>query len=128
MKKVLPTYSFMNEILKGTTTSCELMINLSGKICHLSQVKHWITFSNPRAAADLRYGLDVSTAGKYGPDSNTYISGHNILLAHAKAVKLYRNSYRDQQGRERLYQCFFLFWLYFQKASFSQSVELWIVW
>jgi beta-galactosidase len=61
------------------------------------RVKHWITLNEPWVVAILGYGQ-----GRFAPGrvSNTepYIAGHNLLLAHAKAVQVYRDKYAHQNG------------------------------
>ena len=56
------------------------------------RVKHWITINEPWVVAILGYGLGVFAPGR---TSNTapYLAGHNLLTAHAKAVRLYRENY-----------------------------------
>jgi hypothetical protein len=37
--------------------------------------------------------------GKYGPGTYTYQSGHNLILAHARAYRLYESEFKPtQQG------------------------------
>ena len=71
------------------------------------RVKHWATFNEPNLMAKLAY-----FNGKYPPshcskpfekcdsgNSSTepYIAAHNMILAHAKTVNIYRNNYKVQQ-------------------------------
>ncbi len=63
------------------------------------RVKHWITINEAWVVAILGYGQGVFAPGR---TSNTepYIAGHNLLLAHAKAVDIYRSKYQSiQQGQ-----------------------------
>ncbi|KAK3020621.1 hypothetical protein RJ639_047842 [Escallonia herrerae] len=68
------------------------------------RVKFWITINEPNTYADLGY-----IQGKYPParcskpfgncyagnsDVEPLIAMHNMLLAHAKAVKLYREQFQ----------------------------------
>jgi len=68
------------------------------------RVKHWITLNEP-----LSYSMNGYASGTFAPgrcssyvgnctkgDSATepYIVAHNLLLAHATAVKLYRQKYQ----------------------------------
>ena len=61
------------------------------------RVKHWITLNEPWVVAILGYGLGVFAPGR---TSNTapYLAGHHLLLAHGKAVRLYRDVYQSAQG------------------------------
>lgn len=63
------------------------------------RVKNWITINEPWVVAILGYGLGVFAPGK---KSNTlpYLAGHQLLLAHAKAVQVYRKKFQPvQQGK-----------------------------
>lgn len=61
------------------------------------RVKNWITINEPWVVAILGYGHGVFAPGKKSSDL-PYIAGHNLLLAHAKAVNLYRTKFQHQQG------------------------------
>jgi lactase-phlorizin hydrolase len=63
--------------------------------CFPLQVKLWITFNEPWIVAWLGYGVNSFAPGKYGPGTNTYIVGHNLILAHAKAYRLYESKYKS---------------------------------
>jgi len=54
------------------------------------RVKHWITFNEPWCTSVLGYGHGVFPPGRIDRDE-PYQVAHNILLAHAKAVKIYRD-------------------------------------
>lgn len=60
------------------------------------RVKNWITINESWVVAILGYGHGVFAPGKR---SNTlpYKAGHNLLMAHAKAVQIYREKYKTQQ-------------------------------
>ncbi|KAG6810236.1 Beta-glucosidase 1B [Tricholoma furcatifolium] len=71
------------------------------------RVKHWLTLNEPWCVAILGYGRGVFAPGRSSDrerspegDSSTepWIVGHNLIIAHAKAVKLYRESYKPTQG------------------------------
>lgn len=48
----------------------------------------------------LGYGIGVFAPGKEEGTAGQYKCGHNLLLAHGKAVQLYRGKYqKQQQGR-----------------------------
>lgn len=72
------------------------------------RVKHWTTFNEPNLMVKLGY-----FSGKYPPNhcskpfgkcasgnssTEPYIAAHNIILAHAKTVNIYRKNYQAKQG------------------------------
>lgn len=61
------------------------------------RIKNWITLNEPWVSAVLGYG-----SGDFAPGitSNVkpYQAAHNLLLAHAKAVEIYRSRYQALQG------------------------------
>ncbi|KAF8041058.1 LOW QUALITY PROTEIN: hypothetical protein BT93_B3087 [Corymbia citriodora subsp. variegata] len=72
------------------------------------RVKHWITLNEPWTFCDEGYVLGSLAPGRCsawqqlnctGGNSATepYIVGHNLLLAHAATVKLYRDKYQASQ-------------------------------
>lgn len=62
------------------------------------RIKNWITLNEPWVVAILGYGQGVFAPGRVSK-SEPYIVGHNQILAHAKAVKIYREKFKHQQGR-----------------------------
>ncbi|EIN14627.1 glycoside hydrolase family 1 protein [Punctularia strigosozonata HHB-11173 SS5] len=71
------------------------------------RVKHWLTMNEPWCIAILGYGRGYFAPGrssdrKRSPegDSTTepWIVGHNVILAHAHACKVYRESFKVTQG------------------------------
>ncbi|KAL4792860.1 glycoside hydrolase superfamily [Aspergillus venezuelensis] len=73
------------------------------------KVKHWITFNEPYCSAIFGYGTGMQAPGRTSDrtknaqgDSSTepWIVGHNILLAHAHAVNLFRREFQPQFGGE----------------------------
>lgn len=61
-------------------------------------VKLWMTFNEPLSICELGYSAGVFAPGiKDGP-AGQYKCGHNLLLAHGKAVQLYRAKYAQDQG------------------------------
>ncbi|EXJ78686.1 beta-glucosidase [Capronia coronata CBS 617.96] len=73
------------------------------------RVQHWITFNEPWCSAILGYSLGVHAPGHTSDrtkspvgDASTepWIVGHNILIAHASAVKVYREEYASRSGGE----------------------------
>lgn len=62
------------------------------------RVKKWTTFNEPWVICTNQYGNgDFAPGVNYG-DSGKWKCGHHLLLAHAAAVKLYRDSYKTKQG------------------------------
>ncbi|KJA16644.1 glycoside hydrolase family 1 protein [Hypholoma sublateritium FD-334 SS-4] len=70
-------------------------------------VKHWITINEPWVISVLGYGQGVFAPGRSSnrnksPEGNTstepFIVGHNIILAHAYAVKWFRENVAHTQG------------------------------
>lgn len=74
------------------------------------KVKHWFSINEPQIYALLSYDYGTFPAGRCSPpegecpagDSATepYIATHNLILAHATAVDLYRSKYQASQGGE----------------------------
>ncbi|XP_024540820.1 beta-glucosidase 4 isoform X1 [Selaginella moellendorffii] len=71
------------------------------------RVKHWITFNEPLQFSVLGYGLGIHAPGRCSDrryckagDSATepYLAGHNVILSHAAAVKIYREKFKALQG------------------------------
>ena len=76
-----------------------------------TKVKKWITFNEPQSFTWIGYGAGVHAPGrcsedrcKTGGGGNTatepYITSHNVILAHAKAVQTYKQKYQKDQGGE----------------------------
>ena len=61
------------------------------------RVKNWITLNEPWVVAILGYGQGVFAPGRIST-SEPYLAAHNLLLAHGKAVNLYRKEFADQKG------------------------------
>eukprot|EP00257_Ricinus_communis_P001685 XP_002512147.2 cyanogenic beta-glucosidase [Ricinus communis] len=72
------------------------------------RVKHWITLNEPLSYANDGYATGLKAPGRCskwislnctGGDSGTepYIIGHNQLLAHAAAVRVYKDKYQMYQ-------------------------------
>lgn len=69
-----------------------------------NRVKHWITFNEPALFSSFGYGTGGGALGRCSPWEGNCSSGdsgrepykacHNQLLAHAAAVKLYREQYQ----------------------------------
>ena len=62
------------------------------------RVKHWITLNEPWVVSILGYGQGVFAPGRIS-NVDPYLAGHNLILAHAKAVHIYRDKYKSQNGQ-----------------------------
>lgn len=62
------------------------------------RVKNWITLNEPWVAAILGYGQGVFAPGRTS-NVECYLAGHHLILAHAKAVQVYRKKYSHQKGQ-----------------------------
>ena len=62
------------------------------------RVKNWITLNEPWVVAILGYGQGVFAPGRVSK-SEPYLAGHNLLLAHGKAVQVYRKKFSHQNGQ-----------------------------
>ncbi len=61
------------------------------------RVKNWITINEAWVIAILGYGHGLFAPGR-SSNSEPYLVGHHILLAHARAVEIYRNEFQPKQG------------------------------
>ncbi|KAJ2915709.1 hypothetical protein MD484_g4709, partial [Candolleomyces efflorescens] len=70
------------------------------------RVQHWLTINEPWCCAVLGHGRGVFAPGRSSdrnrsPEGNSstepWIVAHNIILAHAKAVKVYREQFKPTQ-------------------------------
>ncbi|KAK0499187.1 beta-glucosidase 1B [Armillaria luteobubalina] len=71
------------------------------------RVKHWLTMNEPWCISVLGYGRGVFAPGRSSDRARSvegdssrepWIVGHNVLLAHASAVKLYREEFKSKHG------------------------------
>ncbi|CAD6260294.1 unnamed protein product [Miscanthus lutarioriparius] len=72
------------------------------------RVKFWTTFNEPNLFTKLSYMYGRYAPGRcskpfgncaFGNSSaEPYIAGHNIILSHAKAARIYRKKYQGKQG------------------------------
>ncbi|CAL1708994.1 unnamed protein product [Somion occarium] len=60
-------------------------------------VQNWITHNEPWCVSLLGYGSGRFAPGHVG-DTEHWIVAHNLLLAHAYAVKAYREEFKPAQG------------------------------
>ncbi|KAL4198176.1 hypothetical protein AMTRI_Chr03g44600 [Amborella trichopoda] len=72
------------------------------------RVKHWITLNEPWSYSDGGYGIGLLAPGrcsswmanncsKGNSGTEPYVVAHNLLHAHATAVKLYKEKYQESQ-------------------------------
>ncbi|XP_020526269.1 beta-glucosidase 12 [Amborella trichopoda] len=71
------------------------------------RVKHWITINEPLSYSAGGYAFGISAPGrcsswvgncsKGNSGTEPYIVGHNLILAHATAVKSYKDKYQASQ-------------------------------
>jgi beta-glucosidase len=75
----------------------------------MPKVKHWITFNEPWCSSILGYNVGVFAPGRTSDRTKSpvgdssrecWIVGHNLLLAHATAVKIYREEFKTKDGGE----------------------------
>lgn len=63
------------------------------------RVKNWITLNEPWCSAVLGYGTGQHAPGRSSAsDTEPYIAAHNLLLAHAEAVRIFRSEFAQGQG------------------------------
>ncbi|KAL7570529.1 hypothetical protein ACA910_004304 [Epithemia clementina (nom. ined.)] len=69
------------------------------------RVKRWITLNEPWTVAVNGHGTGIHAPGHIS-DTEPYIVGHNLLLAHATAAKIYRTEFVvSQQGLVGIANC-----------------------
>ncbi|VVA16228.1 PREDICTED: beta-glucosidase [Prunus dulcis] len=96
---------FLNRsIVNDFKDYCEICFKTFG-----DRVKNWITINEPYIIAVMGYDSGVSPPGRCSVPSlfpctsgnsstEPYIVTHNLLLAHATAVRLYREKFQERQG------------------------------
>ncbi|XP_057960576.1 beta-glucosidase 42 isoform X2 [Malania oleifera] len=63
------------------------------------RVKNWVTLNEPLQTAVNGYATGVFAPGRSDHSSTEpYLAGHHQILAHAAAVSIYRNKYKEKQG------------------------------
>jgi beta-glucosidase len=71
------------------------------------KVKYWVTFNEPWCSSILGYNEGAFAPGHTSDrskssvgDSSTepWLAGHNLLIAHGAAVKIYREEFKSTQG------------------------------
>ncbi|KAJ8701149.1 Beta-glucosidase 1B [Pleurotus ostreatus] len=90
-----------DEVVKDYTRYAKVCFEAFG-----DRVKHWLTINEPWCVSILGYGRGVFAPGRSSDrsrslegDSSTepWIVGHSIILAHAHAVKAYREEFKPKQ-------------------------------
>lgn len=72
-------------------SSCRLFFSPHGN--------HRLTFNEPWCSAVLGYGNGEHAPGRVSESAaEVYRAGHNILLAHARAVDIYRTKFQPAQN------------------------------
>lgn len=63
------------------------------------RVKHWITLNEPWTISVHGYNDGIKAPGRHQNGTyETYIVGHNLLLAHAEAATIYNEEFKKDQG------------------------------
>ncbi|GMH42845.1 hypothetical protein BSKO_10764 [Bryopsis sp. KO-2023] len=63
------------------------------------RVKWWITLNEPWCSALLGYGTGEHAPGRTcAPAVEPYLAAHSLLLAHAKAVQVYKKEFQETQA------------------------------
>ncbi|XP_013137877.1 PREDICTED: myrosinase 1-like [Papilio polytes] len=60
------------------------------------RVKTWITVNEPLVACDIAYNTGFFAPGIKDPEFGNYLCGKNMLLAHAKAWRVYDEEFRSK--------------------------------
>lgn len=61
----------------------------------LPKVNHWITFNEPWCSSVLGYSVGQFAPGRtHNKSTEPWIVGHNLLVAHGRAVKVYREEFK----------------------------------
>ncbi|XP_053674725.1 myrosinase 1-like [Anopheles nili] len=61
------------------------------------RVKIWATFNEPKQPCKESYEQDAMAPGLKYPGVYSYLCSHNVLLAHADAVEVYRRHFQKRQ-------------------------------
>ncbi|KAI0702030.1 beta-glucosidase 1A [Cerioporus squamosus] len=80
------------EIVQDYMNYAKLCFTRYGDLVH-----NWITHNEPWCVSVLGYATGVFAPGHKG-NKEHWIVGHNLILAHAYAVKLYRDEFKARQG------------------------------
>lgn len=63
-----------------------------------NEVKHWLTINEPKLICQAGYGSEGFAPGLNSKGIGEYICSYNVLLAHAKAYRIYDTEFRSQQN------------------------------
>lgn len=75
----------------------------------IPKCKHWITFNEPWCSSILGYNTGYFAPGRTSDRTKSAVGdssrecwavGHNILVAHGRAVKIYREEFKPKDGGE----------------------------
>ncbi|KAF3770205.1 family 1 glycoside hydrolase [Cryphonectria parasitica EP155] len=75
----------------------------------IPQCKHWITFNEPWCSSILGYSTGYFAPGRCSDRNKSaegdssrepWLVGHNLLVAHGRAVKVYRDEFKARDGGE----------------------------
>ena len=75
----------------------------------IPKCQHWITFNEPWCSAILGYNTGLFAPGHTSDRTKSsvgdsarepWIAGHNMIIAHGRAVKAYRDEFKSTQGGE----------------------------
>lgn len=75
----------------------------------LPRCKHWITFNEPWCSSILGYSTGYFAPGRCSDRAKSaegdsarepWLVGHNLLVAHGRAVQVYRDEFKAAQGGE----------------------------
>ena len=61
------------------------------------RVKLWLTLNEPWVISIHGYGIGLDAPGRVSL-SEPYVAGHNLILSHARAARLYREKYQHKQA------------------------------
>ncbi|XP_071110740.1 lactase/phlorizin hydrolase-like [Haliotis cracherodii] len=88
------TGGWLNEdTVENFTAYAEQCFNLFG-----SNVTYWITMHDPHTVAWRGYGEASAPPGKWEPGTNPYIAARHLILAHARALSVYKNMNESLSG------------------------------
>lgn len=62
------------------------------------QVKNWFTFNEVKQICEEGYGIGNKAPGIKSSGIAEYRCGHTVILAHAKAYRIYDKLFREKQG------------------------------
>ncbi|XP_075985585.1 myrosinase 1-like [Anticarsia gemmatalis] len=64
------------------------------------RVKIWLTINEPIVVCDVAYNSGVMAPGHLSPEVGAYLCNKNILLAHAKAYRIYDEEFKPKYHGE----------------------------